>query len=71
MTALSAERGESGEGLWGGLGVERGKGAVVSQGKKNKQSCFASPFVFIQLVSRNQLKYRKPPPGLFLFVCVT
>ena len=34
MTALSAERGESGEEVWGELGVERGKGAVVSQGKK-------------------------------------
>lgn len=65
MTALSAERRESGEGVRGG---QRGSG---NPGEKNKQSCFASPFVFTQLVSRNQLKYRKTPPGLFLFVCVT
>ena len=34
MTILSAKRGKSGEGVGGGLGGERGKGAVVSWGKK-------------------------------------
>lgn len=34
MTILSAKRGKSGEGVGGGVGGERGKGAVVSWGKK-------------------------------------
>lgn len=70
MTALSTRsRGNRGRGCGEGWGRKGQRGSGKAR-EKNKQSLAGFPFVFIQLVSRNQLKYTQAPTRLvFVLLC--